>query len=229
MNVKYVIFAGIMRKVGNFVIGFIAVLCAAGCRSSKGESEALRTGDLLFVEIPADYTLGMGSKEGFASGALNIHVAIFDVDEDGTWIVDATINRGVARYPFEDFKTDFTLNDGSLPRFTVKRPSVSAAQANSFVQNARGYIGQPYDVDFTENNGAMYCSELVYHSYVTADGRYLFEEGPISFKGADGQIPQYWQDIFAWLGKDIPEGNIGIMPSDMMKDSDLETVSVYNL
>ncbi len=216
----------VMRKVINIVCACMVVFLAIGCKSGAKKTKALRTGDLLFVEIPADYTLDTGSKNGFASGALNIHVAIFDVDEDGTWIVDATIKRGVARYPFEDFKTDFTLHDGSLPRLTVKRPDVSAEQANAFVQKAREYIGQPYDVDFTEDNGAMYCSELVYHSYVTENGRYLFEEGSISFKDAEGNMPQYWKDIFAWLGKDIPEGNIGIMPADMMEDADLTPVKI---
>ena len=155
---------------------------------------------------------------------LNIHVAILQVEGDSTWIVDATIKRGVARYPLQDFLKDFTLADGSLPQLTVMRPKVSAAQARQFVANALQYAGMPYDVDFLMDNDAMYCSELVYDAYVTGEGERLFSLGTIDFLSADGTVPLYWRQIFELLQRDIPQGHPGIMPGDMTSSPLLESV-----
>ena len=71
---------------------FIAVAAALvfGCRSEKVDT--LRTGDLVFVGIPMDYSLEEGSMdEAIASATGNpdslnlIHVAIAEVDEEGSW------------------------------------------------------------------------------------------------------------------------------------------------
>ncbi len=222
-------FAAVMRKFICLIAAFAAIF-AVGC--SRDGAEGLRSGDLLFVYIPGDYDIYGGAEDGAGgSGAskpepLNIHVAILDVDGDSTWIVDATIKRGVARYPLQDFLKDFTLSDGSLPQFEVLRPKVSAAQARQFVANALQYAGMPYDVDFLMDNDAMYCSELVYDAYVTGDGERLFSLGTIDFLSADGTVPLYWRQIFELLQRDIPQGNPGIMPGDMTSSPRLESVDI---
>ena len=108
----------------------IAASCAlalfAACTPA---AERLQTGDLIFVGIPADYDLdadSMGSAIADATGGqtgLNrIHTAIAEVDADGqVWIIDATIKYGVDRHPLDTFLRQFTLRDGSLPTFEVKR------------------------------------------------------------------------------------------------------------
>ncbi len=214
-----------MKRINSYVVLLLAVIMA-GCKTSS--RECLRSGDLLFIEIPADYTLADGSKLGFDSGALNIHVAILEVSASDTLIIDATIARGVARYPFRDFKKDFTLRDGSLPRMEVYRANVSKEQAENFVQNAVALLGQAYDVDFEYDNGALYCSELVDESFVFPDGGHLFTKGPITLKDSAGRVPQYWTDIFTLLDKNIPEGHIGIMPEEMMHSSALSKVGLLN-
>lgn len=210
-----------MKKIYFYMVLLLAAM-PVGCKTSSQEN--LRSGDLLFIEIPADYTLAEGSKEGFRSGALNIHVAILELTQSDTLIIDATIARGVARYPFSDFRKAFTLRDGSLPRMEVYRPNVSGDEIESFVHNADDFLGQAYDVDFEYDNGAMYCSELVDECFVTSDGKHLFSKGPITFKDSEGRTPQYWTDIFTLLGKPIPEGHIGIMPEEMMRSRSLKRV-----
>ncbi len=215
-----------MKRINLYAVLLLAVILA-GCKTSSRES--LRSGDLLFVQIPADYTLSDGSGLGFDSGALNIHVAILEVSASDTLIIDATIARGVARYPFRDFKKDFTLRDGSLPRMEVYRANVGKDLSENFVQNATSFLGQSYDVDFEYDNGALYCSELVDESFVFPDGSHLFAKGPITFRDSTGRIPQYWTDIFTLLCKDIPEGHMGIMPEEMMRSSALSRVGLLNL
>lgn len=180
----------------------------------------LKTGDLVFVGIPMDYSLDEGTMDeaicaSTGNGNLNlIHVAILEVEKDSTWIIDATIARGVDRYPLDTFLTNFTLKDGSLPTFIIKRLKHSR-HAAEYVENAKKFIGLPYDVAFLPDNGAMYCTELVRDSYRTPDGGYIFDEKPMNFKNAEGEFPLYWQQLFALIGQEIPQGIPGTNPQDM--------------
>ena len=213
---------------------FAAALYAAAFSSCATHSTtgngALRTGDLVFVGIPSDYSLGDGSMAGAIGEAtgggdsLNIiHVAILEVAGDSTWIIDATIKRNVDRHPLDTFIRDFTLKDGSLPTFIIKRLK-DPAGAEKFVENAKSHLGEPYDAAFLPDNGALYCSELVRDSYVAEDGTHLFAQAPMNFKDADGQMPLYWQQLFDLLGMPVPQGVEGTNPRAMCGESILETV-----
>ena len=150
-------------------------LLSAGCllalaTACAPEAETLKTGDLVFVGIPADYTLDPDSMDsaiadatGDAAGLNLIHTAILDLTDGEPWIIDATIRRGVDRHPLDTFLRDFTLRDGSLPVFEIKRLR-DDARAEEFVANARQYLGLPYDSTFLPDNDAFYCTELVYCS-----------------------------------------------------------------
>lgn len=207
-----------MRRL--FIILTAALLLALSCNPAAQDSA--RSGDLVFVAIPSDYDLNADSMSGAIAASTSggadkmlIHVAILEVQGDSTWIIDATIKHGVDRHPLDTFLADFTLRDGSLPEFEIMRPDVGAEQAARFVENAKKFLGQPYDVHFLPDNGAMYCSELVYNSYVTPDGEHLFSESPMNWRGADGEIPLYWQELFALLGEEVPQGVPGTNPQTM--------------
>ena len=205
----------------------IVILTIAGCRAA----DTIRTGDLVFVGIPQDYSLDPDSmssaiSDATGSGSINlIHVAILEVGKDTTWIIDATIKHGVDRHPLDTFLKDFTLKDGSMPVFIVKRLKDSR-MAEQFVENAKKFLGRPYDVWFSPDNEAMYCSELVRDSYRTPDGGYLFDAKPMNFKNAEGEFPLYWQQLFALIGQSIPQDEPGTNPQDMSQASVLITVPV---
>lgn len=210
----------------HFVI--IILTCLALAASCSTEQKAPRSGDLLFVAIPADYTLSdddMGSGIAAATGngeELNyIHVAILEVDPDTTWVIDATIRHGVARYPLDTFLSDFTLKDGSLPRLEVMRIKDGA---KDLVKNAKTFIGEQYDVYFMPDNGVHYCTELVRDSYLDSDGNPIFENSPMNFKDENGEFPIYWQQLFSFLGEPIPQGIDGTNPHDMRQSPLLEYV-----
>ena len=211
------------------------VLAAAGIATScsrKAEPEKLKTGDLVFVGLPLDYSIEEGSMDEAISsatgdsGELNlIHVAIAEVKGDSTWIIDATIKHGVDRHPLDTFLTDFTLKDGSLPVFIVKRLN-DPSKAEQFVENAKRSLGQPYDVYFLPDNGSKYCSELVRDSYTLDDGAYIFDSVPMNFKGPDGEFPLYWKQLFGLLGQEIPQDVPGTNPQDMSKSPAIHTIDV---
>ena len=205
------------------------MLTLAGCTSGKQDSP--RSGDLVFVGIPMNYSLQQGSMSEAISAATSdstglnlIHVAILEVKGDSTWIIDATIKHGVDRHPLDTFIRDFTLRDGSLPTFKIMRPEASAAEAEQFVQNAKKYLGQPYDVSFLPDNGAMYCSELVYNSYITPDGEHLFSEAPMNFLDKDGNMPLYWTQLFERIGEKVPQGIPGTNPQKMATEKTLSPI-----
>ena len=180
----------------------------------------LKTGDLIFIGIPADYSLDDNTMDGAISastgnGNLNlIHVAITEVCKDTVWIIDATIKHGVDRHPLDTMLKEFTLKDGSQPTYIVKRLKHSR-HAVRYVENAKTFLGQPYDKAFLPDNGALYCTELVRESYRTPKGRYIFDEKPMNFKNAEGEFPVYWQQLFALIGQEIPQGIPGTNPQDM--------------
>ena len=203
----------------------IVILALAGCKTA----DTLRTGDLVFVGIPQDYSLDPDSMSSAISdatgkGSLNlIHVAIAEVVADTTWIIDATIKHGVDRHPLDTMFKDFTLKDGSQPTYIVKRLKDSR-KAAQYVENAKKFIGRPYDVWFSPDNEAMYCSELVRDSYRTPDGDYLFDAKPMNFKNEDGEFPLYWQQLFALIGQSIPQDEPGTNPQDMSGSPVLKTI-----
>lgn len=202
------------------------LLCMAACRPAE---DRLRSGDLIFVGLPAEASAdggGMGAAIAAATGtgALHyIHVAIAEVQADSVFVIDATLARGVARRPLSVFLADFTRRDGSLPQFTVKRLRRKAPDA---VENAKAFCGLPYDTLFLPKNDALYCSELVRESFRAADGRYLFEEAPMNWKDADGKIPAYWEQLFGRMGMEVPQGVPGTNPQAMAASAVLRDVAV---
>ena len=210
----------------------MALIAAALASCNVKKAETLRTGDLVFVGIPMDYSLDEGSiDEAITSttgtpDALNlIHVAIADVDKDGEWIIDATIKRGIDRHPLDTFLTDFTLKDGSLPVFIVKRLK-DPANATEYVENCKKFLGLPYDVHFLPDNDSLYCSELVRDGYIRKDGTHVFDAAPMNFKDSEGNFPLYWQQLFALIGQEIPQDIPGTNPQSMSESEALETVPI---
>lgn len=217
-----------MRRL---VFLFAVLLC--GCVSNHESSkETLKTGDLLFVALPLDYTLqdsnsmddAIVSATGDSASVNYIHVAIVEVNGDSTWVIDATLKHGVDRHPIDTFWTDFTLKDGSLPRVDVMRLSDTNG-VSGFISLAKKFCGRGYDLYFLPENKEQYCSELVRNSYVR-NGDTLFSQNPMNFKSKDGSFPPYWVDLFALLGEDIPQGKMGTNPNAMSKESVLYRVNL---
>lgn len=193
-------------------------------------SDGIQTGDLLFVGIPSSSEQGDGMSGAIAdatgSGDVNfIHAAILEVDSEGqVWVIDATPERGVHRHPLDTLFRDFALEDGSRPYCEVMRLPDNR-RAESYVANAKSFIGEEYDLYFLPDNGRHYCTELVQDSYRDF-GMYLFKGKPMNFKNADGEFPLYWRQLFASLGQDVPQGVLGTNPQDMHDDERLQRVPV---
>ncbi|MCQ2279621.1 MAG: hypothetical protein MJZ49_02310 [Bacteroidales bacterium] len=202
---------------------------ATQLKQNQAVEEYLETGDLIFVGLPMSYSLDPAAvnppanEETCAGDSLNvIHVAMVEVVGDSTWVIDATLKHNVARYPLDTFLADFTLLDGSMPLFIIKR-LVDNRHAKEFVENAKQFIGQPYDIYFSSDKEAQFCSELVRNSYV-ADGVPLFGEYPMNFQKVDGTFPIYWKQLFQLIHLKIPQDKMGTTPAQMMSEEILKIV-----
>ena len=211
------------------ILCLLPVLLVSACRRDEAE---IQTGDLLFVGLPLDYTVegdtaSMASAIAAATGDENqvnyIHVAILEKAGDTTFVIDATLKRGVARYPLDTMREDFRLGSGDYPLFVVKRMK-NNKRAAEWVANAKQYIGRGYDVAFLPDNDEQYCSELVWNAYTGADGEHLMTAAPMNFRSPDGSFPPYWVWLFSKIGMPIPQDVPGTNPNDMAKEPALETV-----
>ena len=214
-----------MKGKSLFSAAALAALLLAGCVARQ--PERLQTGDLIFVSQAAGRSASEATMDGAIAAATGdvIHVAVVEVDGGDVWVIDATTRRGVSRRPLDTFFSDFAYDDGTDPVYTVKRLDASDL-AEEWVERAKSFCGQPYDEFFLPDNGAMYCSELVQESFLDENGDFLFDGSPMNFKNENGEYPEYWVELFARLGTDVPQGVPGTNPQDMSSSPLLKTIPI---
>ena len=144
------------------------------------------------------------------------HVAIVERRGEGLYVIDATPANGVARHPLGQLLEEGMPVD--VYRLTV--PFDTAAM----LARAQEQIGLPYDNAFLPDNGALYCSELIYMVYLSRQGKPLFSTKPMNWRDAGGNLPDYWVEHFRKLGMSVPEGVEGTNPADLARSSVLKYV-----
>lgn len=165
------------------------------------DHQSVERGDLLFFED----TAGMGSAVSESTGNYT-HVALVETVGDTLWIIDATPRHGVSRHPISLETSNPTIYRLTIPFDT-----------SAVIARAKSFIGHPYDNAFLPDNGALYCSELVYECYLDSTGNHLFEAQPMNWRDKKGKLPEYWQKHFEALGMPVPERVPGTNPTDMSR------------
>ena len=213
-----------LKAIGMKSLLYIGMLFSAvSCGRPTPE---LHPGDLLFqVGKTSEMTEAITAATGEAQRLNYSHVGIAVPAAGADSVLEATSDGGVRLTALADFLGRSARIDGR-PAVTVMRlrdtTGVTAA-----VARAHTYLGQPYDYSFRPDNGKMYCSELVWASYLAPDGSRLFTARPMNFRAADGTMPQFWTELFAKAGEEIPEGVPGTNPNDMARESILECAGRY--
>ena len=182
------------------------LLCGFSCARN---APCLHPGDLLFQvgetsEMTGAITAATGKERQLNYSHVGIAVRSRGVDS----VLAATSDGGVRVTALGDFLARSARIDG--------RPAVTVM---------RKFIGQPYDYSFRPDNGKMYCSELVWESYLAPDGSRRFPARPMNFLAADGSLPRFWAELFAGLGEEIPQDIPGTNPNDMARDPQLKEVA----
>lgn len=154
------------------------------------------------------------------------HVAILYIDNNiDSMVIEAVPKDGVRVGPLNEF-LDMASKINGAPCIVVKRVNLNL-DFDKIIRNALSHLGEPYDFEFARDNGKMYCSELIYESYLDEEGRHIFNEYPMRFRDSEGNMPEFWVELFQDLKRDIPEGDQGTNPNDMAKDENLFEVFRY--
>lgn len=200
------------------ITSFLSILLILISCTNKENSD-LRSGDLVF-QVSAGSKMGKAITDATARGdSISYdHVGIIYIEDGKTLVIEATPKHGVVMTEWATFSAQA---DGVVMR--LHQPF----NAEETVARAKSHLGEAYDWSYRPDNGRMYCSELVYESFRTANGTPLFTSRPMNFRNADGEIPVFWTDLFTRLGEPIPEGVPGTNPNDMAREASLGVINQY--
>lgn len=198
----------------------ILVIFLVACQTSQ-DVFMLNDGDLLFcVAETSDMSEAIVKATASNTEMQFDHVALFANIKGKPMVIEASAKYGVCVRNWTDFLAD--AENGLV----VKRIN-HEADTKAAIDRALSFVGQPYDWSYLPENGKIYCSELIYCSFIDEDGKSLFPAKPMIFRDADGNMPQFWTDLFKQLGEPIPEGIPGTNPNDMAKAPFLNEIQVY--
>ncbi len=210
---------------------FVKLLFVAIVLSSCTEQFALEDGDMLFcvAEDSAMSNAIVDATESEQSLQYD-HVAIYASVDGVPSVFEAHPKHGVVCRKFEEFMADAADINGQKG-ITVMRMKKTGEKhlidVAAMVERAKQSVGLGYDWSFLPDNGKLYCSELVYECYLDDSGSHVFESRPMSFRDKDGNMPQFWVELFAKNGEEVPEGEPGTNPNDMIKEPIIEEVHRY--
>ena len=190
-------------------------------------SQRLRSGDLLFVKSSGSAMSEAISESTSRNDSVSfVHVAIYYEDESGAQkVIEADTDKGVCITAFDEFVVENKKSSGE-EGLVIKRLNISF-NPEDVINRAMTFIGQPYDWWYLPDNGRMYCSELIYESFIDEKGGHIFRSGPMNFRSADGTMPKFWEDLYRKIGIDVPEGLPGTNPNDLSKDPRLKEVKGF--
>lgn len=209
------------------LIALILTALLTGCApSGRNAAYIPKDGDLAFqISEMSDFTKAITDVSAMRDSIKFAHVGIIFIDRGKPFVIEAIPKGGVTTITLEAYLSDALTIDGK-PGVVIKRvrQDFSAERA---IETAKSFLGQEYDWNFLPDNGKIYCSELVYESFTDAEGNKLFQTGPMNFRNAEGDIPDYWTELFHKLGTDIPQGVPGTNPQDMSQEPIIEEVHRY--
>lgn len=168
----------------------MACLHAALAESPRLPTYQPREGDLVFQSLPHCPLVDV--IEGCTHSPFS-HCGIMHKGESG-WMVIEAIG------PVKQTAWDFWRLQGRGEAFAVKRwKAQDAGVIVGFVAAALEFSGKPYDVHYSMDDEAIYCSELIYKAYLKATGKKLghlvklgeldWQPHEIVIKAIEGRVP----------------------------------------
>jgi len=180
---------------------------------------ALKDGDLIFQDMDCGPLCDAieAVTEGY-NGTDFSHMGLVYHRNDTVYIIEAA-GKAVRLTMFEKFSKNTTkpMYVGRLKKQYQKL--IPQAIAFSLKQ-----MGVPYDDEYVYNNGAYYCSELIYDAFMFANkGKPFFQLFPMTYKqpGTNEYFPA-WVEYYKQIGKPIPEGQPGCNPGGISVSDTIE-------
>ena len=213
-----------IKKLRSEILGVAAGLLLFAC----GGEYAPRTGDLLFQLTAAEgMTDAIVAATQRGEAVTFSHVGIVEAAADGAFVLEA-VDTSVRRTPLDEFLARSARCEKGLMAAVGRVRGADSTVVNRALRRAHERLGLPYDDDFLPANGKLYCSELVWESFLAPDdSTHLLQSRPMTFRTAGGELPAYWTEHFAARGLPVPEGVAGTNPNDMSHDPAVEIVWRY--
>lgn len=199
------------------MITMTALLTDTGCTSADN----LMSADLAFV-LSSEGAFDRAISGATASVGTRdySHVAIV-IENDGQYsIIEAIPGGGVAICSLDEF----TERNANVDFYRLEGIGFNP---DTVIERAKSHLGEEYDYTYLPDNKMMYCSELVYESFVSEDGKHIFESKPMNFYNEDGSLDEFWQNLFGRLEMDVPQNVPGTNPNDMSKDCKLVFIKEF--
>ena len=214
-----------MKQLFCYILYIGIFFLSAGCGK---KNYGLRSGDLIFqvgaaggmTEAIRQATSGNRPDDTFT------HVGIIWRQQGKISVIEAKSAPGVTITPLEQFLQVSQTREGK-PIAIVARLNTPDARrvAQKAVARALEKVGLPYDHTFLPNNDMLYCSELVWETFLASDdSTHLFSAAPMNFKDAAGDLPPYWIDHFDRLQMPVPQDTLGTNPNKMAQEACLRVV-----
>lgn len=184
-----------------------------------------KNGDLIFqAQGTSNFSDAIATATGMTDSLTYVHVGIvFKDNSQNINVIEASPEKGVRILPVDCF-INLSPKYHGKPYLTLKRVN-KEIPVEQIIENAMKFLGQPYDWYYMPDNGMIYCSELVYESYLDINGNKIFQAKPMNFRSPDGTMPDFWIELYKKLGVEVPEGIPGTNPNDLSNDPQL--IEVY--
>jgi hypothetical protein len=228
INLHFTRKTGVMKIKNRIIIkSVLLIVFFVTIFSCKPNQYVPKPGDLLFqIDRDSDFTDAIVKSTTSSEDYAFSHVAIVGLDENKTFVVEAVPNEGVRKVSLEQFLMSTNKSENGMPLVVAYRLKFWTRAVNP-VENALKYVGMPYDSVFSHNNGAFYCSELVYECYLDKNQKHIFSTVPMSFSDSTGQILDYWIEYYKNINQEIPEGKPGTNPNLLSKQKQLRDLRVF--
>jgi hypothetical protein len=210
------------RRVFIVTLGFCAVLAFGLFVWTYGSvyiaywNYSPQDGDILFQSLPPSRLVN--AIEGVSQSPYS-HCGIV-TKQNGRWVICEAF-RNVELTPLKEF-----VFRGRNQGFAVYRLKADFQKfIPATIENARKYLGRPYDVQYQMDDARIYCSELIYKGYREASGQQL---GKLVRLGDLNWRP-FEEAIKYFEGGPVPLDREMITPKDMAEASQLELVFVHKM
>jgi len=190
----------------------------------------LEEGDMIFQDLDCGPLCDAIEKvTGGFNGANFSHIGLAVRDSLNQIVILEAIGDKVRTTAKEKFLGRSSDADGN-PKAIVGRIKPEYKNIISkFIEDAKLYLGKPYDEVYVMDNDSYYCSELIYLATLKANnGIPFFILNPMTFKDPDtGNFNTAWVEYYKNLNVKIPEGEPGINPGGISLSDKIDIVHIY--
>ncbi len=185
------------------------------------QSADLHNGDLLFQDLDCGPLCDAieAVTTGYGGNSYS-HMGMVVRRNDSLLVVEAA-GTAVRLVPLAAF-----IQRTTKPLLVTRLKKQHQRLVPAALQFALQQLGTPYDQEYRYNNGAYYCSELMYDAFLHANhGHPFFRLEPMTYKepGTNAFFPA-WVDYYSQLGKPIPEGEPGCNPGGLSRSKKLQVM-----